>query len=227
MKSTSTPSQHKVLAVRKQTKAYINLIRVRLQIQKCSAYLARWPHPWLLKEVASNESQPEENTEDYMSELQSAIGRLFLCLYGKLNSLSKSTWYRRGFHTEGLHIHDNDPFDSIDVLPKRRNAILERLDYWNQKTNLKVDKSFEVLNKTISSQLNYFLENTSDYLKQAHPTNLPDNVIGYDLLKEKLGPQQCRSAILSELYNDQERTKKKSATSFDVVDLLVRSYFKT
>ncbi|GFE55465.1 AATF isoform X2 [Babesia ovis] len=276
MKSNSAPNKRKVSAVRKQSETYHNLIRVRLQLQKYSNYVARWPHPWLLRGVADAEITPEEHADEYISQLQRSIGRLLLCLYGKLKPLKE------------LHISNSDPFDVIDVLPKRRAEILEHLDHWNQKTSVKVDKSFEVLHKSISSQVNYFLDNVGDFLKQARPTNLPDNVIGYDLLKEKLGTQQCRSIIQTEIYNDQlfyvqllrflnqtgdesdinlreeekqlrndhfdkprmseaktsksrrlcytvidklqnfvERTRNKASTSPDVVDLIIRSFFKT
>ncbi|GBE62501.1 TRAUB domain containing protein [Babesia ovata] len=102
-----------------------------------------------------------------------------------------------------LNLADGDPFESIDILPKRRDEILGRLDHWNQETNVKVDKSFEVLSKSISSQVHYFLDNNADFLKKARPSKIPDNVIGYELLRDKLGLQECRKIILSGLYNDQ------------------------
>ncbi|KAK1935984.1 hypothetical protein X943_000733 [Babesia divergens] len=191
MKSTARPNQKKIRAVRQQCTTYQSLIRIRLQLQKYSTCLARWPHPWLLKNIKEVEVAPEERVDEDISEIQDCIGRLFLCLYGKLIPLKNATFV------------DGDHFDNFDPLPKRREEILEKLDHWNQKTSLKVDKSFEVLNKSISSQIRYYLENKDAFLKKARPTNLPDNIIGYDILKNKLGLQQCRNVITTEVYNDQ------------------------
>ncbi|CDR98014.1 hypothetical protein, conserved [Babesia bigemina] len=191
MKSVVNQGQRKVRAVRQQCATYQNLIRVRVQLQKCSVNTSRWPHPWLSKAVSSIELAPEEATYEDTTAIQRNVGNIFLRLYGRLASLKK------------LNLADGDPFESIDILPRRRDEILERLDHWNQKTNVKVDKSFEVLNKSISSQVHYFLENNVDFLKKARPSKIPDNVIGYGLLQDKLGLQDCRKIILSELYNDQ------------------------
>nr|BAN65257.1 hypothetical protein [Babesia bovis] len=98
---------------------------------------------------------------------------------------------------------ESDAFASIDILPKVRQRILQRLDHWNQKTSLKIDSSFKVLSKTISSQIKHFLENTDTFLKQAKPSNIPENIIGYELLKEKLGTQEAKTLVQSEIYSDQ------------------------
>eukprot|EP00371_Babesia_bovis_P000710 XP_001609357.1 hypothetical protein [Babesia bovis T2Bo] len=219
MKKNVKQNDNKVKAVKKQTETYVNLIKVRIQLQKCSSYLARWPHPWMLKYIENDNISQEESTNEYIPQIQRDLGRILLYLCNNLKPIER-------FHADQLHIEESDAFASIDILPKVRQRILQRLDHWNQKTSLKIDSSFKVLSKTISSQIKHFLENTDTFLKQAKPSNIPENIIGYELLKEKLGTQEAKTLVQSEIYSDQERTTNKASTNAELADLLIRSYFK-
>ncbi|KAK1442362.1 hypothetical protein BgAZ_403920 [Babesia gibsoni] len=276
MTSSTVSNRKKVRAVKQQCDTYKNTIRIRLQLQKYAASLARWPHPRLFRSIKGIQVPKDEEVDEYLHEIQDNIGRLYLNLYAKLAPINE------------LQLDGDDPFEGLDILPQRRDSILQRLDRWNHKTNVKVETTFEVLNKSISSQIRYFLENKEEFLKKARPTNLPENIIGYDILKRKLGIQQCRTAHVVELYNDQlfyvqllrylaqnggeseanlrdeeqllrndqtdkprmslsktsksrrikytvidklqnfvERTRRKAQTSPELVDLVIRSLFKT
>ncbi|EKX72723.1 conserved hypothetical protein [Theileria equi strain WA] len=178
-------SSHK--QVKKQCKDYSNIIRIRIQLQRLNSLIQRWPHPSLQKELLKDHKTEGRNQ---LEEIQRNLQVIFLSLLKKAALAGQNK------------VKETD-FDSIDILPRRRSHLLQRLDALNDSTKIKVDKTFQVLNQNISNQVHYFLENSSKFVNKSHLVNIPENTVGYEFLKTRIGLEKAKPLFLSQVYNDQ------------------------
>ncbi|KAK2196165.1 bifunctional Protein AATF-Bfr2/Apoptosis-antagonizing transcription factor [Babesia duncani] len=146
--------------------------------------MQKWPHPFFQKIF-------QNDTDSTLNAAHDNLARLFLSLFNKIEPLAHAK------------INLDNPFASFDLLEQKRRGILQKLDHWNQKTSLKVEGDFEVLNQTISSQIGNVVENVSNFMNKTRIVNLPDRIIGHACMTKKLGAEGARKIHVEQIYSDQ------------------------
>ncbi|UKK01218.2 hypothetical protein MACK_002031 [Theileria orientalis] len=173
--------------VKKQLSDYNNLLKIRVYLQKLNSCIQRWPHPYLHNLATQNLPSDHNNTLNKIQNNFLQLSKLFFLKLSRTGSISLN----------------QDLFHNFDYLPKRRPALLDRLDYLNDITNFNVNRSFKVINNNISTQIKFFHDNPDKFIKKSHILNLPNNIIGYDFLNNKLGAEQSKKLHIDQIYNDQ------------------------
>nr|PVC54349.1 hypothetical protein MACL_00003127 [Theileria orientalis] len=173
--------------VKKQLSDYNNLLKIRVCLQKLNSCIQRWPHPYLHNLATQNLPSEHSNTLNQIRDNFLQLSKLFFLKLSRTGSISLN----------------QDLFQNFDYLPKRRPALLDRLDYLNDITNFNVNRSFKVINNNISTQIKFFHENPDKFIKKSHVLNLPNNIVGYDFLTRHFGADQSKKLHIEEIYNDQ------------------------